>query len=111
MGSALHVPLLQGTKAGYTTKVTIFYKTTKDSTALQWLAKEYTKPGFYSLTSIHATRALDKHKERDFPISSANVNQYMPEHWHRYKVSPVVPCDRITWVYSIADTPSLKIVR
>jgi leukotriene-A4 hydrolase len=40
MGSALHVPLLQGTKAGYTAKVTIFYKTTKDSTALQWLAKE-----------------------------------------------------------------------
>ena len=40
MGSALYVPLLQGTKAGYTAKVTIFYKTTKDSTALQWLAKE-----------------------------------------------------------------------
>lgn len=40
MGSALHVPLLPGTRAGSTVKVTIFYKTTKDSTALQWLAKE-----------------------------------------------------------------------
>jgi leukotriene-A4 hydrolase len=40
MGSALHIPLLPGTKAGSTAKVAIFYKTTKDSTALQWLAKE-----------------------------------------------------------------------
>jgi leukotriene-A4 hydrolase len=40
MGSALHIPLIPGTKAGSTAKVTIFYKTTKDSTALQWLAKE-----------------------------------------------------------------------
>lgn len=40
MGSALHIPLLPETKAGSTAKVTIFYKTTKDSTALQWLAKE-----------------------------------------------------------------------
>jgi leukotriene-A4 hydrolase len=39
MGSALRVPLIPGTK-GFTAKVTIFYKTTKDSTALQWLAKE-----------------------------------------------------------------------
>ena len=40
MGSALHIPLLPGIKAGSTAKVAIFYKTTKDSTALQWLAKE-----------------------------------------------------------------------
>jgi leukotriene-A4 hydrolase len=40
MGSALNIPLLPGTKAGSTAKVTIYYKTTKDSTALQWLAKE-----------------------------------------------------------------------
>lgn len=40
MGSALHISLLSRTRAGSTMKVTIFYKTTKDSTALQWLAKE-----------------------------------------------------------------------
>lgn len=40
MGSALRIPLLPGIKTGSTAKVTIFYKTTKDSTALQWLAKE-----------------------------------------------------------------------
>jgi len=40
MGSALHVPLAPGSRAGSPTKVAIFYKTTKDSTALQWLAKE-----------------------------------------------------------------------
>ncbi|KAF8480769.1 leukotriene-A4 hydrolase [Russula ochroleuca] len=43
MGSALNIPLLPGTKAGSTAKVTIYYKTTKDSTALQWLAKEQTQ--------------------------------------------------------------------
>ena len=40
MGSALHVPLVPGIQAGSLAKVAIFYKTTKGSTALQWLAKE-----------------------------------------------------------------------
>ncbi len=40
MGSALHVPLLPGTTEGSTAKVAISYQTTKESTALQWLAKE-----------------------------------------------------------------------
>jgi len=43
MGSALHVPLAPGTRAGSTIKVAILYATTKDSTALQWLAKEQTQ--------------------------------------------------------------------
>jgi leukotriene-A4 hydrolase len=29
----------------------------------------------------------------------------MPEHWHRYKVRPVVPCDFIPWVYSMCRHP------
>ncbi|PBK87275.1 hypothetical protein ARMGADRAFT_972092 [Armillaria gallica] len=43
MGSALHVPLGNGLKAGSTVKVSVLYKTTKDCTALQWLDKEQTK--------------------------------------------------------------------
>ncbi|KAK0431183.1 hypothetical protein EV421DRAFT_1854688 [Armillaria borealis] len=43
MGSALHVPLGGGLKAGSTVKVSVLYRTTKDCTALQWLDKEQTK--------------------------------------------------------------------
>ncbi|KAG7442686.1 zincin [Guyanagaster necrorhizus] len=43
MGSALHVPLGSGLKAGSTVKVSVLYKTTKDCIALQWLDKEQTK--------------------------------------------------------------------
>ncbi|KAI9510686.1 leukotriene-A4 hydrolase [Russula earlei] len=43
MGSALHVPLVPGIQTGSIMKVTIFYKTTKGSTALQWLTKEQTQ--------------------------------------------------------------------
>ncbi|TEB26297.1 leukotriene-A4 hydrolase [Coprinellus micaceus] len=42
MGSALSIVLPAGLKAGSTTTVTISYKTHKDATALQWLAKEAT---------------------------------------------------------------------
>jgi hypothetical protein len=41
MGSALHIPLPSGLKAGSSVAVKIGYRTTKDSTALQWLDKEY----------------------------------------------------------------------
>jgi hypothetical protein len=40
MGSALKVPLKPGTRIGSIVKIAIFYRTTRDSTALQWLAKE-----------------------------------------------------------------------
>ncbi|KAI0245676.1 hypothetical protein BJV78DRAFT_1277392 [Lactifluus subvellereus] len=43
MGSALNVPLTRGIRAGSIVKITIFYRTTKDSTALQWLSKEQTQ--------------------------------------------------------------------
>ncbi|KAI0307397.1 leukotriene-A4 hydrolase [Multifurca ochricompacta] len=43
MGSALRIPLPRETKAGTRVKITVFYRTTQDSTALQWLAKEQTQ--------------------------------------------------------------------
>ncbi|KAF7375083.1 Leukotriene A-4 hydrolase [Mycena sanguinolenta] len=43
VGSALHIPLPAGLKSGASITVTVFYKTTKDSTALQWLSKEQTQ--------------------------------------------------------------------
>jgi leukotriene-A4 hydrolase len=41
MGSALHIPLPSGLKAGTSVEVKVCYRTTKDCTALQWLEKEY----------------------------------------------------------------------
>lgn len=93
MGSALHIPLVPGTKAGSTTKVTIFYKTTKDSTALQWLVKEYIWADFHIHTYIYAPHALGRHRASNSPTSSASVNRYMPEHWHHYKVRTPVRRD------------------
>ncbi|CAL1696869.1 unnamed protein product [Somion occarium] len=43
MGSALHIPLPAGLKSGSKVTATIHYKTTKDCTALQFLAKEQTQ--------------------------------------------------------------------
>ena len=40
MGSALHVVLPNSPAEGQRFKVTVHYSTTKDCTALQWLAKE-----------------------------------------------------------------------
>ncbi|KAJ7352538.1 peptidase family M1-domain-containing protein [Mycena albidolilacea] len=43
MGSALHIPLPAGLKSGTSITVAVFYKTTQDCTALQWLSKEQTQ--------------------------------------------------------------------
>ncbi|KAJ7086015.1 peptidase family M1-domain-containing protein [Mycena belliarum] len=43
MGSALHIPLPKGLKSGTSVSVAVFYSTTKDCTALQWLEKEQTQ--------------------------------------------------------------------
>ncbi|KAF7978977.1 hypothetical protein HWV62_44229 [Athelia sp. TMB] len=43
MGRALHISLPAGLKKGSKTKVNITYKTTANSTALQWIAKEQTQ--------------------------------------------------------------------
>jgi hypothetical protein len=36
--------------------------------------------------------SIDKHRESNSLIFSASVNQYMPEHWHHYKVRPLTRC-------------------
>ena len=41
MGSALHIPLPKSLKIGSSVSTKITYKTTAESTALQWLDKEY----------------------------------------------------------------------
>ncbi|PCH33157.1 hypothetical protein WOLCODRAFT_147267 [Wolfiporia cocos MD-104 SS10] len=43
MGSALHVSLPAGLKAGSQVKVAVYYATTKECIALQWLEKEQTQ--------------------------------------------------------------------
>lgn len=40
MGSAFHIDLPTGLKSGSYIDVKVIYKTTKGSTALQWLSKE-----------------------------------------------------------------------
>jgi hypothetical protein len=86
MGSALHVPLPKRIEADSTVKVTISYRTTKESTALQWLAKEYILVDLLIHRNIHAERLPDRPKESNSRICLANVNRSMREPWHRYKV-------------------------
>ncbi|KAI0685548.1 hypothetical protein BC835DRAFT_1289940 [Cytidiella melzeri] len=43
MGSALHIPLAVVPREGSKVKVKVYYKTTKQCTALQWLEKEQTQ--------------------------------------------------------------------
>ena len=86
MGSALHVPLAQRIEADSTVKVAISYRTTKGSTALQWLAKEYILVDPLIRQYIHAERSPDRRKENNSRICLANVNRFMRGHWHRYRV-------------------------
>ncbi|KII94452.1 hypothetical protein PLICRDRAFT_102250 [Plicaturopsis crispa FD-325 SS-3] len=62
MGSALHIPLPSGLKAGSSVSVKVLYSTTKDSTALQWLEKEQTQgktfPYLFSQCQAIFARAL-----------------------------------------------------
>lgn len=86
MGSALHVPFPSKIEADSTVKVTVSYRTTKDSTALQWLAKEYILVDPLIYQYIHAEYLPDRLKESSSHICLANVSRYMREPWHRYKV-------------------------
>jgi hypothetical protein len=90
MGSALHVPLAQRIEADSTVKVTICYRTTRGSTALQWLAKEYILVDPLIRQYIHADRLLDRRKESNSRICLANVNRYMREPWHPYRVRNIL---------------------
>jgi adenine C2-methylase RlmN of 23S rRNA A2503 and tRNA A37 len=90
MGSALHVPLPSRIEANSTVKVTISYRTTKESTTLQWLAKEYILVDPLIHQNIHAERLPGRLKESNSRICLANVNRYTREPWHRYKVRIVL---------------------
>ncbi len=74
MGSALHVPLPKGLKAGSKVQVTTSYATTDGCIALQWLEKEcvYCRYPIYQ-----AHRCTDRRRERRIHISSANANPSM----------------------------------
>ena len=76
MGSALHVYLPESSTKGSEISVAITYATTKSSTALQWLAKEYV---LISLCQSHSQDETheDRLRERASPICSANANQSM----------------------------------
>jgi hypothetical protein len=90
MGSALHVPLAPRIEADSTVKVTISYRTTKGSTALQWLAKEYISVEPHIHQYIHGKPTPDRLKESNSRICLANVNRYMREPWPRYRVRTIL---------------------
>ena len=90
MGSALHIPLSPRIAADSTVKVTISYRTTKGSTALQWLAKEYILVDPLIHQYIHLECPTGRLKEGNSRICLANVNRYMREPWHRYRVRIVL---------------------
>jgi len=68
MGSALHVPLGLQIEAGSTVKVTITYRTSKGSTALQWLAKEYIYSNFL-FVGIFTRIVLQTDARKALPVS------------------------------------------
>jgi hypothetical protein len=83
MGSALHVSLPKGLQSATPIDVTIFYKTTKACTALQWLEKEYFKFITRYLVDSHPP---GRHRENAFRIFSASVSPSMHALLRRYKV-------------------------
>ncbi|KAJ7269987.1 hypothetical protein B0H12DRAFT_1200389 [Mycena haematopus] len=94
MGSALHVSLPKGLKSKTSIDVTVFYKTTKDSAALQWLDKEQTQgkqfPYLFSQCQPIYARALAP--VQDSPsvkiTYSAKVASVLPVLLSAIRVSP-----------------------
>ncbi|KAJ7221960.1 Metalloprotease [Mycena haematopus] len=94
MGSALHVSLPKGLKSKTSIDVAIFYKTTKDSAALQWLDKEQTQgkqfPYLFSQCQPIYARALAP--VQDSPsvkiTYSAKVASVLPVLLSAIRVSP-----------------------
>ncbi|KAJ7719240.1 peptidase family M1-domain-containing protein [Mycena maculata] len=94
MGSALHVSLPKGVQSGTEINVKVFYKTTKDCTALQWLDKDQTQgkhfPFLFSQCQPIYARALAP--VQDSPsvkiTYSANVTSVLPVLLSAIRVSP-----------------------
>lgn len=108
MGSALYIPLFGPLKSGNSVEVKIVYKTTKGSTALQWLDKEHVVTfSVYSLQTY--TFFKGKHKGRPFHFCLVSVNQYMLALLLHCKVGDGLLISK--WKANIfLDTPSVKIV-
>ncbi|KAI0063061.1 zincin [Artomyces pyxidatus] len=94
MGSALHIPLPSGVKAGSNISVVVFYKTTKDSTALQWLDKEQTQGNqfpylFSQCQPIYARTLAPLQDTSSLKITySARVASVLPVLLSAIRVSP-----------------------
>ncbi|KAJ4485336.1 peptidase family M1-domain-containing protein [Lentinula aciculospora] len=115
MGSALHIPLPSGVKSGSSVKATIKYQTTKECTALQWLAKEQTQgksfPYLFSQCQPIYARAMAP--IQDSPSVkikySAEVTSILPALMSAIRQSPpsdgpahdgkVIGKDSVTYVY------------
>ncbi|KAJ7020251.1 peptidase family M1-domain-containing protein [Mycena alexandri] len=115
MGSALHVSLPKGLRSGTSIDVTVFYKTTKDCTALQWLEKEQTQgkqfPYLFSQCQpIHARALAPTQDSPSVKITySAKVASILPVLLSAIRVSPpsdgpahdgkVIGKDIVTYTY------------
>ncbi|KAF8207284.1 hypothetical protein K438DRAFT_2013778 [Mycena galopus ATCC 62051] len=94
MGSALHIPLPAALKSKTSILIVVFYKTTKDSLALQWLSKEQTQgksfPYLFSQCQPIYARAMAP--LQDTPsvkiTYSATVTSVLPVLLSAIRVSP-----------------------
>src|ERR1700678_1727420 len=87
MGSALHIPLPKGLKAGSSVSTKITYKTTAECTALQWLDKEYVINLQIEEPLIKWDIPIVRPKGNNSHIFSVNVNPSMPLHSPLCKVN------------------------
>ncbi|KAI0075897.1 hypothetical protein K474DRAFT_1663655 [Panus rudis PR-1116 ss-1] len=116
MGSALHLPLPEGLKAGSKLTATVYYKTTKGCTALQYLAKEQTQgktfPFLFSQCQpIYARSLAPLQDTSSAKISyTSEVTSVLPVLMSAIRVSPpstgpahdgkVVGKDAVTYKYN-----------
>ncbi|KAA1468302.1 Metalloprotease [Dentipellis sp. KUC8613] len=116
MGSSLAIPFSQAAKSGSQVVVKIYYKTSKESTALQWLAKEQTQGGQYpylfsQCQPIYARAVAPLQDTPSVKITySAQVTSVLPVLLSAVRISPpsdgpahdgkVVGEDLVTYTYN-----------
>ncbi|KAL6301026.1 peptidase family M1-domain-containing protein [Sparassis latifolia] len=116
MGSALQISLPSTPKKGARFKATVFYKTTKESMALQWLAKEQTqgKTFPYLFSQCQPIYARSLAPLQDTPsvkiTYTAKVTSVLPVLLSAQRISPpsdgpahdgkVIGKDAVTYTYS-----------
>ncbi|KAJ7178723.1 peptidase family M1-domain-containing protein [Mycena crocata] len=116
MGSALHIPLPEGLKSGGIISVAVFYETTKDCQALQWLEKEQTQgksfPYLFSQCQpIFARTVTPCQDSPSVKITySAKVTSVLPVLLSAIRVSPpsegpahdgkIIGKDSVTYTYT-----------